>query len=68
VCWLPALQVTESMFHCYEVVGCQGQYSPYILEGHRPSVSIFLKDCTEEQQVHPEQNLGLESRHLESRP
>jgi hypothetical protein len=44
-------KVMESMFHCYEVVGKDGQYAPYVIEGHRPSVSIFLKDCTEEQQV-----------------
>jgi hypothetical protein len=44
-------KVFESMFKCYEMIGIKGHYSRYILHDYRPSVAIWLKDCTEEQQV-----------------
>jgi len=44
-------KVFESLFKCFEMIGVQGHYSKYIRFDYRPSVAIWLKDCTEEQQV-----------------
>lgn len=44
-------KIFQSMFRCYEMVGQKGHYSKYIRSGHRPAVCIWLKDCSEEQQV-----------------